>query len=323
MNKTYTPPFSISHDILNLVAEITETIGRISAVTMPLHLRKNNKIRSVYSSLAIENNSLSVEQVSAIIEGKKVIGLKNEITEVKNAYKCYELISDLEPTDIKDLLKSHQIMMLDLVDGAGYFRKGGVAVYKGDEVVHMAPPANKVPELIERLFIWLKEASIHPLIASCVFHYEFEFIHPFADGNGRMGRFWQSLILSKWNPIFAYIPIETVIYDNQKEYYDVLKTADETADSTPFIEFLLKAIRKALLSFSSDIPLTSEHNEQIQKLLKVLGRDVLSATQIMKKLKLKNKANFRQNYLNPSIQANLIAPTSDIPNNPRQRYRKV
>ncbi len=323
MKATYNPPFSITPTILNLAAEITETVGRISAVSMPLHLRKDNKIRSIHSSLAIENNSLSLEQVSAIVEGKKIVGLKKEIEEVKNAYACYELISKLNPTSVQDLLKAHATMMSDLVSQAGKFRTGGVAVYKGDEVVHIAPPAPQVPKLIERLFDWLKNATIHPLIASCAFHYEFEFIHPFADGNGRMGRFWQSLILSKWISIFAYIPIETVIYDNQKEYYEVLNIADNTADSTLFIEFLLKAIKKALQSFltNSSIVDAPEYDERIKKLLKALGRKTLSTVEIMKKLKLKNRANFMQNYLKPALKANAIVSTSSTLNNPNQKYR--
>ncbi len=322
MKATYNPPFSITPSILNLVAEITETVGRISAVSMPLHLRKDNKIRSIHSSLAIENNSLSLEQVSAIVEGKKIVGLKKEIEEVKNAYACYELISKLNPTSVQDLLKAHATMMSDLVKKSGEFRTSGVAVYKGDEVVHMAPPAPQVPKLIERLFDWLKNATIHPLIASCVFHYEFEFIHHFSDGNGRIGRFWQNLILSKWNSVFAYIPIETVIYDNQKEYYEVLNIADNTADSTLFIEFLLKAIKKALQSFSInhsiDIP---EHDVRVKKLLKALSNKTLSTVEIMKKLKLKNRANFMQNYLNPALKANAIVSTSSTLSNPNQKYR--
>lgn len=325
MKATYNPPFSITPSILNLVAEIIETVSRISAVSMSLHLRKDNKIRSIHSSLAIENNSLSLEQVSAIVEGKKIVGLKKEIEEVKNAYACYELISKLNPTSVQDLLKAHATMMFDLVKKSGEFRTGGVAVYKGDEVVHIAPPAPQVPKLIERLFDWLKNATIHPLIASCVFHYEFEFIHPFADGNGRMGRFWQSLILSKWNPILTYIPIETVIYDNQKEYYEVLNIADNTADSTLFIEFLLKAIKKALQSFSanSSIADVPEYDERVMKLLKALGSKTLSVVEIMKKLKLKNRANFMQNYLNPALKANAIKATSSAPNTPNRKYRAL
>ena len=320
MKNSYEPPFRITDDILNLVADISEQVGRLSPIPLPLHLRKNNKIRSIHSSLAIENNSLSLGQVSAIIDGKKIVGLKREIDEVKNASACYELISKLSVSNSKDLLKAHSIMMNGLVRTAGSFRTGGVAVYKGEEVVHMAPPYQKVPELVERLMEWLRTTDIHPLIASSVFHYEFEFIHPFADGNGRMGRFWQSLILNKWNKIFAYLPIETVIYENQQEYYEMLNISDKSSDSTSFIKFMLTAINKAIHSFANPAKI---ENEYVAKLIRVLGNDTLSAVEIMKKLKLKNRANFRKNYLVPALNEKVVVPISDIPNNPKQKYRRA
>lgn len=210
-------------------------------------------------------------------------------------------------------------MMSGLVENSGNFRTGGVAVFKGDEVVHMAPPASEVHALMERLMEWLKMSEVHPLIKSCVFHYEFEFIHPFADGNGRMGRFWQSLILSKWNKIFSYLPIETVIYENQQEYYRVLNASDTLGDSTQFVEFMLKALKKALQQFAAPAP--HSENEYIDKLIKVMGNREMSAMEIMVKLGLKNRANFRKNYLVPALDGNFIVPTSNIKNNPRQKYR--
>ena len=210
-------------------------------------------------------------------------------------------------------------MMSGLVENSGNFRTGGVAVFKGDEVVHMAPPASEVHALMERLMGWLKMSEVHPLIKSCVFHYEFEFIHPFADGNGRMGRFWQSLILSKWNKIFSYLPIETVIYENQQEYYDVLNIANRNGHSTEFVEFMLKALKKALQQFAAPAP--HSENEYIDKLIKAMGNREMSAMEIMAKLGLKNRANFRKNYLVPALDGNFIVPTSNIKNNPRQKYR--
>ena len=319
MKQFYNPPFSINSDIVNLVADISGTIGALSGFSTPLHLRKNNKIRSIHSSLAIENNSLSIEQVSAIIDGKKILGLKREIEEVKNAYACYELISKLSPYKVSDLLKAHTVMMKDLVINNGKFRTSGVAVYKGNEIVHMAPPANQVPALVARLMDWLEVSDVHPLIKSCVFHYEFEFIHPFTDGNGRIGRFWQSLILSKWNNIFSCLPIETVIYENQQEYYELLNNADKFGDSTQFIEFMLKALKKALKQFV--LPTPCGGNEYVKKLVKVIGTREMSTTEIMAKLKLKNRANFRKNYLVPALEGKFIVPTSSIKNNPRQKYR--
>lgn len=319
MEQSYNPPFPINSDILNLVASISESLGALSEVSAPIHLRKDNKIRSIHSSLAIENNSLSLDQISAIIDGKKVFGLKREIDEVKNAYACYELISSLSPNNISDLLKAHAAMMGGLIENSGKFRTSGVAVYKGEEVVHMAPPADKVPALVARLMDWLKLSDVHPLIKSCVFHYEFEFIHPFADGNGRMGRFWQSLILSKWNKIFSYLPIETVIYENQQEYYGVLNASDTLGDSTQFVEFMLKALKKALRQFVA--PAASPTSEFIEKLVKVIGSREMSAAEIMAKLKLKSRANFRKNYLVPALEGKFIVPTSAIKNNPRQKYR--
>ena len=162
-------------------------------------------------------------------------------------------------------------------------------------------------------------SEVHPLIKSCVFHYEFEFIHPFADGNGRMGRFWQSLILSKWNKIFSYLPIETVIYENQQEYYDVLNIANRNGHSTEFVEFMLKALKKALQQFAAPAP--HSENEYIDKLIKAMGNREMSAMEIMAKLGLKNRANFRKNYLVPALEGNFIVPTSNIKNNPRQKYR--
>ena len=241
MEYFYNPPFSISADMLNLVAEISEMVGALSDVSAPIRLRKDNKIRSIHSSLAIENNMLSLEQVSAIIDGKKVLGLKREIDEVKNAYACYGLISQLSPHKISDLLKAHAAMMGGLVENSGNFRTGGVAVFKGDEVVHMAPPASEVHALMERLMGWLKMSEVHPLIKSCVFHYEFEFIHPFADGNGRMARLLMNMLQFE----FGLIPTK-ILNEDKEEYIKALVETREHEDLNIFREFMTSTMIKNL-----------------------------------------------------------------------------
>ena len=241
----YKPPFEITSKIIELISNISEKIGEINYIhDNPYHikLRKENRIRTIHSSLAIENNSLSLKQITAIIDGKHVLGNPNEIKEVKNSIQAYDLLLSLNPYNEKDLLKAHKLMMQDLVEINGKYRTDGVGIFDGEKVVHLAPPASRVSELMGDLFKWLKESDIHPLIKSCVFHYEFEFIHPFQDGNGRIGRLWQTVILKEWKEIFAWLPVETLIKENQKEYYNVLGTSDSEANSTKFIEFMLSLI---------------------------------------------------------------------------------
>lgn len=241
----YKPPFEITSKIIELISNISERIGEINYLqNNPYHirLRKENRIKTIHSSLAIENNSLSLQQITAIIEGKHVLGNPNEIKEVKNSIQAYDLLLILNPYNEKDLLKAHKLMMQDLVERNGKYRTDGVGIFDGEKVVHIAPAASRVPELMFDLFEWLKTSDVHPLIKSCVFHYEFEFIHPFQDGNGRMGRLWQTVILKEWKEIFAWLPVETLIKENQKEYYNALGTSDSNANSTKFIEFMLSLI---------------------------------------------------------------------------------
>ena len=241
----YTPPFEITSRIIELISNISEKVGEISSIqNSPYHiqLRKKNRIKTIHSSLAIENNSLSLEQITAIIEGKRVLGNPNEIKEVKNSIQAYDLLLTLNPYEENDLLKAHKLMMQDLVENSGKYRTGGVGIFDGEKVVHVAPPAKRVPELMADLFEWLKTSDVHPLIKSCVFHYEFEFIHPFQDGNGRMGRLWQTVILKDWKEVFAWLPVEILVKANQKEYYSVLGVSDSVANSTKFIEFMLSVI---------------------------------------------------------------------------------
>lgn len=245
----YMPPFKITAKIIDLISRISEKIGEINSLENSPHhveLRKQNRIKTIHSSLAIESNSLSIEQITAIIEGKRVLGAPNEILEVKNAIQAYELLLSLNPYEEKDLLKAHSLMMKDLVNRRGKYRNDGVGIFDDENVVHLAPPAERVPHLMGDLFDWLKKSDAHPLIKSCVFHYEFEFIHPFQDGNGRMGRLWQTVILKEWKDVFAWLPVETLVKENQADYYKALSTSDSNADSTLFTEFMLSMILSAV-----------------------------------------------------------------------------
>ncbi|HEY8035646.1 MAG TPA: Fic family protein [Methylobacter sp.] len=249
MSQGYHPPYSITANILNAVAEISELLGRWSASNqgaLSPQLRRENRIRTIQASLAIEHNSLSLEQVTAILEGKQVLGLPREIQEVRNAFAAYEKLPDWQATNGEHLLAAHESLMLGLIDNAGQWRSGGVGIFREQELVHMAPPATQIPRLMNDLLGWLATTDIHPLIASCVFHYEFEFIHPFNDGNGRLGRLWQTSILSQWRSEMAYLPVESIIREQQSEYYRVLGVADRASDCTVFIEFMLGALAQAL-----------------------------------------------------------------------------
>lgn len=244
----YSPPFTLTHAMLSRVAEIAELVGQWRSTQnsqVPM-LRRENRIRTIQASLAIEHNTLSLEQVTAVIDGKPVLGLPREIQEVRNAFAAYEAMSTWDPASVEDLLSAHGQLMLGLADDAGHWRNSGVGIYRGEQLVHMAPPANQVPRLMGQLLQWLAGTEAHPLIASCALHYELEFIHPFSDGNGRMGRLWQTVVLSRWQPVMAFLPVETVIKARQDEYYRQLSEADQRSDCTGFILFLLEALRDTL-----------------------------------------------------------------------------
>lgn len=245
----YVPSFKISADAVNLIAQIAAKIERY-AIRMEqpdaLLLRKANRIRTIHSSLAIEGNSLSEGEIRDVIDGKNIVAPIKQIQEVKNAIATYEFYPRLDPFSLEDLLYAHKIMMQALTDDAGRFRRGGVGVFSEIGLVHLAPPADRVPQLIQELFTWLKSAKDHLLIRSCVFHYEFEFIHPFSDGNGRMGRLWQSLILGRLHPLFEYLPVENMVFSNQQAYYDAITASTRAGESGAFIDFMLNEILKTL-----------------------------------------------------------------------------
>ena len=249
MSEKYEPPFKITEAIVNLVAEISAKVERfVIRLEQPdgLRLRRVNQIQSIHSSLAIEGNTLSEDQVTDIIDGKRVLAPAREILEVKNALRTYEMYPSLKALSEKDLLKAHGVMMQGMIPDAGRYRNCNEGVFKGNKCVHFAPPPGMVPLLMKNLFSWLKTSKMHWLIKSCIFHYEFEFIHPFRDGNGRMGRLWQSLILGKWNPVFAHLPVENLVYANQQEYYNAINASSTAGDCGIFVEFMLNKILDSL-----------------------------------------------------------------------------
>ena len=325
--RKYQHQFHMTDKITNLTADICELLGQIKILSngkFSPYLRKENRIRTIHSSLAIEHNSLSLEQVTAIIDGKRILGNPVEIKEVKNAYTTYEMMLTLDPFSVDDLLKAHEAMMKELISENGRFRSGGVGVFNGKALVHMAPPANMVPGQIQDLFSWYKASEIHPLIRSAIFHYEFEFIHPFADGNGRMGRMWHSLLLGRWNEIFYWLPVEDLIRSRQEEYYKALGKSDRDADSSAFVEFLLQVILDTLQNTTvvGNDEVEEQKDPLVDTLREAIGKDTLSATEIMKRLGLSHRPTFRQNYLNPALSHGVIEMTiPDKPNSRNQKYR--
>ena len=330
--KDYKPPFTITNKMLDYVSSIMEKIGKLDNYTnfnkMPV-LRRNNRIRSIHSSLAIEANSLSLGQVKDVIAGRTVIGPQKEIQEVKNAYNAYEMINKVDVYSIKDLKKVHGVMTYLTVDESGEFRKGDEGVFdeKGN-CIHVCPPPEQVDGLMKQLFEWIKKNNneIHPLILSSIFHYEFVFIHPFSDGNGRTVRLWQNILLSKWKDIFEYLPIESQIHKYQNDYYKAINNCNHNVESTEFVEFMLNMIDKVLDEAirTSSVPIT-ETGININKLLSVMEYNVpMTANEIMDKLGIKSKETLRSTYLDPAIKEGVVALTiPDKPTSKNQMYYKV
>ncbi len=306
--------------MLSLVASIAEAVGRMQATGMTLRLRRVNRVRTIQGSLAIEGNTLDEQQITAILEGKRVAAPPREIREVQNALAVYDKLPEWNPLQERDLLAAHALLMKGLLESAGSYRQRGVGVMGQNEVVHMAPPANRVPELMTNLFQWLQQTDFHPLVASSIFHYEFEFIHPFDDGNGRMGRFWQSLLLYQWSPVFEHLPIESMIFAHQQDYYDALNQSTQAGDSAPFLSFMLRTIKATLDTTPQDNP---QHTPQVEALLGVLQGE-MTRSELMTALGLSDRKSFRERYLQPALQAGLIEMTiPDKPNSRFQKYRVV
>ena len=275
----YQPPFTFTNAIVASVARISERLGAWSAhsaTTLTPRLRRGNRIQTIQASLAIEHNTLSLEQVSAVLDGKSVFGPPREIQEVRNAFAAYEKLEQWSPYNEQHLLEAHRLLMLGLMDELGQYRRGGVGVYDGEALVHMAPPATQLMRLMEDLLAWLKVTDLPPLVASCLFHYEFEFIHPFADGNGRMGRLWQTLILTQWRPELAWLPVESVVRDRQPAYYKALASADSDAEATPFVAFMLEALEQALdIALQQNDGVSKEVNDEVKIKLDGLDQQLL------------------------------------------------
>lgn len=316
--------------MLELVSNISEKVGKISShreLEAKPHLRKNNRIRSIHSSLKIEASSLSLSEVREVINGHLVLGNQKEIQEVKNAYAAYERIADINPSSISDLKKIHRIMTYRTVKESGEFRKGDEGVFSGDKCIFVAPPPDMINGLMKDLLSWIKknEGIVHPLIMAAIFHYEFVFIHPFADGNGRMARLWHTVILYRWRSVFEFIPLESQIERFQDEYYDAIAKCHVNGNSDVFIEFMLEMINQILDEVITQINQSNaETSEYVKRLLECMEYDVpYTSNAIMEHLGLKSKETLRKNYLNPAIELGLIRMTlPDKPNSKNQRYVK-
>ena len=318
------PPFRITSHILTLAERIGEAIGRAeeAALSTNLRLRRINRIRTILGSLAIEGNTLSEEQVSTILDGKPVVAPLREVQEVRNAIKAYQQYPRWGAVSESDLLNAHEVLMAGLLDAPGHYRRGGVAVTGAGEVHHIEPPADRVPHLMLDLLSWLGSRTEHPLIASSVFHFEFKFIHPFEDGNGRMGRLWQTLILTRWKPLFADVPVESRIHARQSEYYDAIRESSDRGESTPFIAFMLETILEAIWESGTTDQVSDQVIDQEARLLVGLRDGPKTATELMAALGLSHRPTFRNNYIRPALSARLvemIRPESPTAKN--QKYR--
>lgn len=319
-----TPPYTITTEIVSRIERIGEAIGKAEAlgISQDLRLRRINRIRTIRGSLAIEGNTLSEEQVATLFDGKLVIAPPREIQEARNAIKAYDRYERWDPAIEADLLEVHGVLMGGLIDTPGQYRRGGVVVSGPGGVHHVGPPPERVPGLMSDLLGWLRESEEHPLISSSVFHYEFEFIHPFEDGNGRMGRLWQTLILTRWKALFAHLPVESLIHVRQQDYYHAIRRSSARGESNPFIDFMLEILLEAVRLPQVSDQETDQVSDQVAKLLIALRNGPGTATELMKEIGLSHRPTFRKNYLHPAISMGLIEMTRpESPTSRNQKYR--
>ncbi len=323
-NFDYIPPYEITTEMVDYISKICERIGEINSLNsnQQINLLRRNRIHSIHSSLAIENNSLSLNQVTDIVNGKMVVGDRREILEVKNALDAYDMIDFINPYAVEDMKRIHLQMMKGLVLDAGEFRDHAEGVFDGDQPIHIAPPTEMVSSLIEKLFNYLNDSADHILIKSCVFHYEFEYIHPFSDGNGRMGRFWQTAILSHWRPAFNLLPIENILKANQNDYYESIRVSNAEGKSNAFILFMLKVILQALSAVETNSNI--DMDDKVMKLLNAMDLRKYTTKELMELLNMKSRISFREHYLQPALQSGLIQMIDpEHPNNRNQKYFKI
>ena len=329
------PPFTITMKAADYLVKIAETVTRLEYGTSfkrDIKLHRKNRVRSIHSSLAIEGNTLSLEEVTDVIEGKFVAGKQAEVKEVKNTYEAYDKIMTFDPYTVKDFLKAHKLMTDGLVKESGRFRSGDVGVFDSDVVVHVGARPQLVPQLIEELFVWAKEVELHPVLKSAVVHCEIETIHPFADGNGRMGRLWQMLLLAKWNAIFAWIPMESLVYEKRPQYYEALQNAQKKNDSGEFIEFTLSAILETVETQArrqekhkdehTDKHVVEQLSGTMILVLKALKSKSLSRKEIFDAIGMKNDFRAFKRNVKPLLTDGLIEMTvPDKPSSKLQKYR--
>ena len=321
---THTPPYTITPQIVSRIEQIGEAIGKAEAlgISQDLRLRRINRIRTIRGSLAIEGNTLSEEQVATLFDGKPVVAPPKEILEARNAIKAYDRYEQWGPAEVTDLLEAHGVLMGGLIDTPGQYRRSGVVVAGPSGVQHVGPPPERVPGLMADLLVWLRDTVEHPLIASSVFHYEFEFIHPFEDGNGRMGRLWQTLILTRWKAMFALLPVESLIYARQQDYYLAIRQSSAQGESTPFIDFMLEIMLEAVRLPRISDQETDQVSDQVAKLLTALRKGPGTAAELMMDIGLSHRPTFRKNYLHPALSMGLIEMTRpESPTARNQKYR--
>lgn len=328
------PPYTITEKAADYLAKIVEIVTRLEYATAfkrDIRLHRENRVKTIHSSLAIEGNTLTLGEVTAVIEGKRVAGKQTEIKEVKNAYEAYDKIMTFNPYSVKDFLKAHELMTGGLLEESGKFRSGDVGVFDGDVAVHIGARPQFVPDLINDLFIWAKESELHPVLKSAIMHYEIEAIHPFADGNGRMGRLWQTLLLAKWNAIFAWIPMESILYQNRPRYYQAIADAGSANDSGVFIEFTLSAVLNSIID---QLKHQEEHQEghrdkhQVEltetqrSILEALEEGTLSRREIFARIGINGDTRAFKRHIGPLLTEGLVEMTvPDKPNSKLQKYR--